>query len=297
MTRQGGSIASHARLTPVTGTAVVGGGIALGPLIGLLVLSVGAEMIARSQQDQKLEAIHKAITRVERHDAQQLVASLDAAERAMESATAALLDQVRIPEAVGFGAACAELMRVKQLGLRWLDGWESRARKISIGDEDQINIRQMVDIMGEQDLGGFGGFALRVELLYRSLALDSRRIVLARADTSGSGSDHNLDNFHRDVARGLSANTEALGRLRSFINQIAGYPVTTGFWSKDSTESAVVQTRRLLPRLAIALAEAPPSPPVLTVTNRLAVDAYASPNGTWSVEPPRAEAVSDSRVG
>ncbi len=122
MTRNASQITSHARLIPVGGAAV-GAGVALGPLVGLMALSVGAEMLARHQQDQQLAAIRRAAEAVERHHVQQLVAHLDTANHAITSANAALLDQIQIPQAVGFGPAVNNLRAVKNQALGWLDAW------------------------------------------------------------------------------------------------------------------------------------------------------------------------------
>lgn len=48
-------IAGQARLIPVSGAAA-GAGVALGPLVGLMALSVGAEMLARHEQEKKIQA-------------------------------------------------------------------------------------------------------------------------------------------------------------------------------------------------------------------------------------------------
>ncbi len=63
MTRAAGSarIAGQARLLPVGAAAVgVGTGVALGPLIGIMALTVGAEMLAQHQLQAKLDAILSA---------------------------------------------------------------------------------------------------------------------------------------------------------------------------------------------------------------------------------------------
>ncbi len=62
MTRGASGITSHARLMPVAGAAAgTGAAIALGPLVGLMALSVGAEMLARHQQEQQLKAMRQGV--------------------------------------------------------------------------------------------------------------------------------------------------------------------------------------------------------------------------------------------
>ena len=104
MTRLAGStkIANQARLLPVGGAAA-GAAVALGPLLGLVALSVGADMLASRQQEAKLEAIKQVVERLENHELNELIAALDSAEHVLEDSMAALLDRLDVPEAVGLG--------------------------------------------------------------------------------------------------------------------------------------------------------------------------------------------------
>src|SRR4051794_26672825 len=125
MTRLAGStqIANHAKLLPVGGAAA-GTAIALGPLLGIVALSVGAEMLANHQQEVKLEAIKQVVERLENHQLNELVAALDSADHVLEDSMAALLDRLEVPEAVGLGPTAARVKEIKALTLNWIKEWE-----------------------------------------------------------------------------------------------------------------------------------------------------------------------------
>jgi hypothetical protein len=120
-TRLAGSakIAGQAKLLPVGGAAA-GTAVALGPLLGLVALSVGADMIAGRQQEAKLEAIKQVVERLEDHQLNELIAALDSAEHVLEDSMAALLDRLEVPEAVGLGPTAARVKEIKALTLNWV---------------------------------------------------------------------------------------------------------------------------------------------------------------------------------
>lgn len=127
MVRSGSSaaIAGHGRLVPVAGTAAgVGAGIALGPLVALMALSVGADMLGRYQQDKKLELIHKGVTALANAADETTNAQLKSAAQALELGEAAILDRVAIPASIGLGHARDNLRVINNRGLAWLDDWE-----------------------------------------------------------------------------------------------------------------------------------------------------------------------------
>jgi len=87
------AIAGHARLVAVGGGAV-GTGVALGPLVALLALPVGAEMLARHQQNKKLDAIRRGVRDLGRAADEKMAAQLQSAEQALEFGSAAMLDRI-----------------------------------------------------------------------------------------------------------------------------------------------------------------------------------------------------------
>ncbi|MGD9795338.1 MAG: hypothetical protein AB7V43_17870, partial [Acidimicrobiia bacterium] len=72
--------AGQAKLLPVAGAAGAGAAVALGPLLAVIALSVGAEMLASHQQDAKLDANKDVVERLENHENDKNVAVLDSAE-------------------------------------------------------------------------------------------------------------------------------------------------------------------------------------------------------------------------
>lgn len=284
MTRSATNITSHARLIPVSGAAV-GTGIALGPLVGLMALSVGAEMLARHQQDQQLAAIRRSVVAIERHHLDQMGAHLDAAAGAMETALAALLDQIQIPQGVGFGPAVNSLRTLKHQALGWLEAWERRFRPLA-DEPGSIDVGRVEEAMGNKDLGGSNGFFGRVELLYRAVALDSRAKVLTRAEAGLTDPTKDLPHFHDDLGSGLVENAKILERLRALLFDVSQIRVTSGHFSSDSTRLTVIRLDRAFARLAQGMAERPDPPALLTAENRLIIEVKKSASGSWNIRQP-----------
>lgn len=89
-----------------------------------MALSVGVEMLARREQDQKLQAIKNTVDGIEKHLQLGLTAKLDTAQQALIAANAAILDQAAIPQSVGLSSAVTGLHDVKNQALAWLEQWE-----------------------------------------------------------------------------------------------------------------------------------------------------------------------------
>ena len=101
LVRDSTGIAGHARLVPVAGAAAgTGAAIALGPLLGLMAVSVGAEMLARHQQEQQLKAIAQGVEALLRRERHKDLAVLRTAEDAIRRASSALLDRIEVPDSV-----------------------------------------------------------------------------------------------------------------------------------------------------------------------------------------------------
>lgn len=284
MTRNATGISSHARLVPVSGTAV-GAGIALGPLVGLMALSVGAEMLARHQQDQQLKAIRRGVEALEKHALQELVAKLEVAEQALNAASAAVLDEIRIPQGVGYGPAVNGLRQVRHQGLGWLDTWEERfgalAKKTKAVDHTDV-----VKAMGTHDVGGHRAFAHRVALLYRSVVLDSRARMLTRVEAGLEDPTKDLANFARDTEQGLKDNAEILARLRVMLFDASHLAITTSYFASSSVEKDVVRFHQTFAALARGMSEFGSTPAVMSPQNRIVLELAQSADGTWQARKP-----------
>ena len=91
----------------------------MGPLLGLMALSVGSEMLARHQQDQKLESIRVGVEALKRNADETVVAQLDSAEQALQLGGAAILDRSEIPAPSAWGrhaTICASSRTVRSAG-------------------------------------------------------------------------------------------------------------------------------------------------------------------------------------
>lgn len=155
MTRLGGStkIASHAKLLPVCGAAA-GTAVALGPLLGIVALSVGAEMLANHQQEAKLEAIKQVVDRLENHQLNELIAALDSADHVLEDSMAALLDRLEVPEAVGLGTTAARVKEIKALTLNWIKEWERNVAQLA-DKPGGVPYDNLEEALGRVGIGGF----------------------------------------------------------------------------------------------------------------------------------------------
>lgn len=148
MTRGATGITSHARLTPVTGAAAgAGAAVALGPLIGLLAVGVGAEMLARHQQEQQLKNIERVAEALLKREKQQDAAVLRTSEDTIRAASAALLDKIKVPDAVGLSAAANNLYNLRNRAVGWLESWEEGIR-VRPWQDKGLSLRDLQKLIG-----------------------------------------------------------------------------------------------------------------------------------------------------
>jgi hypothetical protein len=290
-TRLAGStkIAGQARLLPVGGAAA-GTAVALGPLLGLVALSVGTNMLASQQQEAKLEAIKQVVTRLENHELNELIAALDSAEHVLEDSTAALLDRLDVPEAVGLGPTAARVKEIKALTLNWLKKWEEAVEEFA-DKPGRVPFDDVEESLGRVAIGGFPAFGLQVQLAYRALALDSRTHIVAMTEATMGRPDATVEHFHAIVERRLTDNADHLERLANLLWRLADTRLTVGMARVDRRNRPAELQWRLM-RLARAVTEAPSPPPMLTADHHLVIEAVRRPDGTVSVLAPRAELAS-----
>jgi len=275
-------ITGQARLIPVSGGAAAG--LALGPVVGLMALSIGAEMIANRQQDQMLKAIRRAVEGLERHEQQKLMAQLMTAEQALQAADAAVLDQVTIPQGVGLSAAVTGLHDVKNQALGWLEHWESRVGDLHRGETgaDYDDVKKALDV----GLGGHESFPAQVWVLYRALVLDSWSHVLTAAESAVLNPGQTMENLQAILQRRLDENSGVFDRLRQLLLTLKESPVTVGVLARPGTGGQASRLDSRLGRLAHAIVDAPEAPSVLTATNRQVLEAVRSADGTVRVLQP-----------
>jgi hypothetical protein len=288
MTRAGGTskFAAHAKLLPVAGAAT-GTAVALGPLLGLVALSVGAEMLASRQQEAKLDAIKQVVDRIESFELDKIGASLDASTNVLEDAMAALLDRLQVPEAVGLGSTASRVKEIKALTANWVSRWETIAS--SFGQKaGGVPFDDLEDALATAALGGYKSFGYQVQLAYRSVSLDSRMMIVAIAEATLNRPHETVENFHRLVQRRLADNADELQRLTKVLWSLADIPLTVGAHRMDR-RNRPAELQRRLGRIARALAEAPGPPPMLTADQRMVVEVVRASSGTVTVLAPRPE--------
>jgi hypothetical protein len=277
------SLAGHARLLPVA--AGTGAAVTLGPLIGLMALSVGAEMLGRHQQDKKLAAIHQGVRALTREAEENTRAELDAAEQALEQASAAILDRTDVPTAIGLGPARQDLRVIKNRGLGWLAEWEQRVTDLDQGGTG-VAFGRMRDVLGGEDTGDtYLEFPNRIATFYRALALDSRATVLTGAEAALRREDLTLGHLQEQLRLDLAKNAQLQDRLRELLWQLASVPVTYSLPAMPATGSKVAGLQRTLSRLAVAAARMPDAPALLNTSNRQVTEILREPNGTLRVLP------------
>jgi hypothetical protein len=290
MTRAAGSskIAAHARLFPVGGVAGgAAGGVAaapLGPLLAVIALSVGAEMLATHQLHAKLDGIKEVVDRLEHHEVDKIVAALDSAESVLQDSMAALLDKLDVPEAIGLGSTANSVKEIKALALNWLRKWERVADRFDGGQ--RVDIEDLKDELAKTAIGGFDAFGTLVQLAYRALAVDSRVHVVAMAEATLQRPGESFEHFERSIQRRLVDNSVDLERVARLVRRLASMRLTVNVARIDKrNELSTVQAR--LVRLAFALGDAPSLPPMLTPDQRLSIEAVRRADGTILVLEPR----------
>jgi hypothetical protein len=275
------SITGQARLFPVAAGAT--GAVALGPLVGLMALTVGAEMLARHQQDKKLDAIQQGVKLLTQASDETTRAELDSAEQALEQAGAAILDRIDVPSAIGLGSARQDLRVIKNRGLAWLQEWERRANDLDRG-KTGIDFGRMRDVLGGPDSGdAYLRFPMQITTFYRALALDSRAVVMTGAEAALRRDDATLVHLQEQLRTQLHANADAQDRLRELLWQLASVPVTYSSPARLATNGKVLRLQRMLNELAIAAARLPEAPGVLNTSNRQITEILREPSGDLRV--------------
>jgi hypothetical protein len=279
---EGSQIAGHARLIAVDGAAV-GAGIALGPLVGLMALSVGAEMLARRQTEAKLDALVAGVNRINQEINERRGAELRSAAKAITTASAALLDRTEVPETVALGPACHSIRTIKEQAVGWIADWSQRC------DELPAQGRVSFDAMRETLAGPGSGdayrdFPSRVATAYQALALDSRALVLTEALAALRNPQADLAHMQSALQAQLSANAIQQDELRKVLWRLSVVPVhTQKTLQRGSTDKAANRMARAIPTLAAMLSAEPAAPALLSQQQKQVLELVRSPSGEIKV--------------
>jgi hypothetical protein len=245
-------------------------------------------MLASHQQEAKLEAIHKAVTRLENLELNKLIAALDAADHVLEDSMAALLDRLQVPEAVGLGSTAARVKEIKALTMNWLRSWEALVERFTT-DRRSVSFDDVQDELAKVAVGGFDAFGTQVLLAYRALALDSRTHIVAMSEATMTGGEETVEHFHASVQRRLADNADYFERLTKALWGLASIRLTVPMARVDQRNKGAELQWRLV-RLARAIADAPAPPPLLTADQRLIIEAVRRTDGSVVMLAPRSEA-------
>lgn len=279
LTRAAGStaISGHARLVPTTGAAIAGGA-ALGPVIALVAVSAGAEMLARHEQDKKLRAILRSVEALEANELTKLRSRLGAAQETLIRAHAALMDGVTIPESLGVGPAADSVRRVKYTALEWLGEWEGAAGDLKVGSEG-VGWGELKKIFGK-GLGGMDALPLRVGLLYQSLVLDARWNVLVQTEAAATNRERPLDHLDAALGQALEQGAALQHRLAEILWLFAENPIDTGFnpLPREWKRAAGMHTSLLA--MVRAIHQASETLPVLTARGTQVLEGVLRPDGS-----------------
>jgi hypothetical protein len=278
-------IGDHVKLFPVGGAAV-GAGIALGPVVALMALSVGAEMLARHQQDKKLDAIRRGVRSLAKAADETMAAQLQSAEQALELGSAAVLDHISIPDTIGLGTARHNLSVIRNRATMWLAGWEERAEAMTIG-RTGVSFATMRKVLAGDDSGDdYKHFPLRVATLYRALALDSRALVLIAVEASLRNPDQTLHHLQAQLHRALHENATAQDRLKEVLWKLTEAPLADALPTMPAVARDLATLDRTLAQLAAGAARLPDAPALLNSSNRQVLEVLRDHDGAMRVMRP-----------
>jgi cellobiose-specific phosphotransferase system component IIA len=274
-------IAGHAKLVPM---ASKGRRLAVaGPFLGLMALTIAAEMASGDAQDEKLTAILEGVERIDAHLAMELDAYLQTAEQAIRRAHTALLDGAAVPESIGLGTAMSHLQDVRNRSTTLLAGWEKVVEALPAGATPGAALR---DALGKVGKLGWDGFPAAVRTAYLSITLDSRRVMLTAAEAQLRNPGLPLTSFLDAVETDLAARTAEIDRLRSLLVRLSTVPLTLTTWSAGVlphlvTEGAAenARTQALFATLGSALTQTRNESLMPVEGSRIVVHAELLPDG------------------
>jgi len=292
MVSSAGAITGHARLVPVGGLGVgAGAGLALGPLVALLALAVGAEMLARQQQEKKLDRIYRSVLRLEGVEDERTDAQLRSAIEALEQGQAALVDRITVPSSIGLGTARSNLRDIRNRATGWLDDWE-RGAKEHLPDQSRthVDLDDMDRILAGRT-GSVSAFPKRVATLYQALCLDSRAQLLTSIESALDNPDVQMNHLQAELRKSLTQNAETQERLRNLLWLLAERPVGTSFLSSPGSEREADVLSRTLSKLAEDAARTPDAPGLLTESGRQILELRRCPDGALQILRPAAQPI------
>ncbi|WP_433287812.1 hypothetical protein ACQPZQ_34330 [Pseudonocardia sp. CA-142604] len=200
---------------------------ALGPMLGLMAVTILTEMAAAAEQDRKLTAILTTVERVDARLRLESDARLQTAEQTIRQAHAALLDRAAIPESVGLGAAMSHVQDIRNLSSVLIAGWE---RVLERQKRTEVPGSVLRKELGEVGKIGWDGFTDAVRTAHLANHLDSRRLVLVAAEAQFRNPGSPLHHLRQAVEADLAERARDLDRLRTVLARLSSTPLTISAW-------------------------------------------------------------------
>jgi hypothetical protein len=203
-------IAGQAKFVPV---AV--GGATLTAAAPLIMLAVGAAISINAQrkQQQTLDHVVKLLEKLDRTKLDDERKALNASRRAIDKATAILLDEGELGHAVGIGNAVGAVHEAIEQASTRLQAWKEALD--NIGSGKRVELAQLkASFPGiERE---FGEFYAHLDLANMAIALMERVIVVQSVEQAQKDTANGLSNFMRK----LDAEAREIIQMKSDINSV-----------------------------------------------------------------------------
>ncbi|MBC3193142.1 hypothetical protein H7X46_18955 [Pseudonocardia sp. C8] len=251
----------HAGPSALLPVGTPGGGPAPGAGLGLLALTVAAEIATTGTQARVLDELTTAVGDLAPSCGMRLDSRLRAAEESLRAAQTELLEHGAITAGTGLDTAVANLSVLRHQTHAWISGWE---RVVAAADRTGTPGVILREQLGEVGKLGWAGFPGAVHGAYQALVLDARRILLTAADHLLRSSNRPLPALRPLIESDLNGRAADLARLHRLATQLSVLPLTVrkrsgGMMPNLIGEQAAAnaRTQALFTRMANALR--PPS--------------------------------------
>lgn len=282
------AITGQVRLVQAGSVAGAAGGlIATGPMIAMIGLAVGAEMLASYQQDRKLRAIQGGIDALRQRGHDDDSAVLESARRALAAGSAAVLDQAAIPQSLGLGSSTEQVRRLAIREGIWLDRVRAQLDDAAGKDPKSIDYGKMRKVLaggsdGDHDYMLFGD---RIGRLYQAVSLDSRAQVLTGAEAVLTNPSRTMEHLQRQLRLSLETNSQRQAEVTNLLWDLIERPIGFSFPNLPNTGKDVANLSRSLTALARASATLPAAPGILNGAQRQVLELVSTGTGDLEVQP------------
>ncbi|OLL71474.1 hypothetical protein Ae168Ps1_5977 [Pseudonocardia sp. Ae168_Ps1] len=262
LTLAGGATApGHPGLSAVLPVGDPASGPAPGAGLGLLALTVAAEIAAIGTQHRVVDELTSAVDDLAPGCTLRLDSRLRAAEESLRDAQTELLEHGAITSGARLDTAVANLAVLRHQTHAWISGWERVTAAADPSGTGGIGLREQLGEVGRLGWDRFPGAVLGA---YLALVLDARRILLTAADHLLRSPNRPLAALRPLVESDLSGRIADVGRLHRLATGLSVLPLTVrkrsgGMLPHLIADQAATnaRTQALFTRLANALRPAP----------------------------------------